>query len=183
MTIYGYARVSSLGQNTETQERLLKEAGAVTVLIEKKSGKDVQSRDKLSLLLEIMNEGDTLIVTRLDRLSRSTIDTMNLIQTLNDKGVIFRSLDLGLETNTPMGQFSLTIFSAVAELERTMIKERQLEGVRLAKSKGVYKGRKPVFDEYIDKVTSLKKCGYSVSAIAKRLEISRPTVYKCLKYI
>jgi DNA invertase Pin-like site-specific DNA recombinase len=181
LTIYGYARVSTSDQDTQIQEAQLKEAGAQTIISEKKSGKDIEGRDKLSFLLEMLSSGDTLIVTKLDRFSRSTIDTLKLIEELNNRGVVFRSLDLGLATDTPMGKFALTIFSAVSELERNRIRERQMEGVLAAKKKGAYKGRKSVFEKHIPAVKKLKELGYSVSHIVGELGISRPTVYKCLK--
>lgn len=121
MTVYGYARFSTSDQDTSIQEQQLRDAGAESIISEIKSGKMLEGRDKLSLLLEMLNHGDTLVVTKVDRFSRSTLDTLQLIQELTNRGITFKALDINLTTDSPTGQFALTIFAAVAELERSRI--------------------------------------------------------------
>lgn len=183
MTVYGYARVSSTDQDTAIQVDQLKVVGAENIICETKSGKNVSERDKLSLLLEMLSSGDTLVVTKLDRFSRNTLDTLKLVQDLDAKGVTFKALDIGVDTSTPTGKFAVTIMAAVAELERTKIKERQMEGIAKAKDAGKYKGRKPSYQEHIPAIRKLLVLGYSKSYIAKELGLSRPTLYKAIAAI
>jgi len=178
MTIYGYARVSTTDQSTDIQTEQLRHAGATNIIEETASGKDITSRSKLDLLLEMLSASDTLIVTKLDRLSRSTVDTLNLINELNDRGVIFKALDIQLDTTTPTGKFAVTVMAAVAELERTRIRERQAEGIAKAKAKGKYKGRQSEYQAHIPMVRNMFEMNKGVTYIAKTLNISRSTVYK-----
>ena len=183
MTIYGYARVSTTDQNNDIQREQLKQAGATNIIEEIASGKDVVSRSKLDLLVEMLSKSDTLIVTKLDRLSRSTVDTLNLINELNERGVIFKALDIQLDTTTPTGKFAVTVMAAVAELERTRIRERQAEGIAKAKKKGKYKGRQSSYEKHIPVVRNLLEMGKGGTYIAQTLNISRSTFYKIKREI
>jgi DNA invertase Pin-like site-specific DNA recombinase len=129
--------------------------------------------------LDFVRDGDTLIVTRLDRLARSSNDLHNIIERLNAKGVKFRCLQqAGVDTDTGMGKLVLAILGAVAAFETDIRKERQLEGIAKAKAKGKYKGRKPSVDNAM--VLELKEQGVSPSAIARQLGIGRASVYRAL---
>lgn len=139
----GYIRVSSEEQNTLRQEVLMEGIGVEKVYIEKASGKNT-NRPQLKEMLAFVREGDTVIVESISRFARNTRDLLELIDTLTKKGVAFVSKKESIDTNTPAGKFMLTIFGAVAELEREYILQRQREGIAEAKKAGKYKGRKPV---------------------------------------
>ncbi|EOO23736.1 hypothetical protein IIU_06940 [Bacillus cereus VD133] len=138
--IYGYARVSAQDQNLDTQIEQLLKYGADKIVKEKISGVS-QEKIELDDLLSRLIKGDTLVVTRMDRLGRNTIQLLQFVEHLREKGVHFAVLNLGIDTRTPTGKFFLTVMSAFSELDREMIKEKQIAGIKLAKQKGVYRGR------------------------------------------
>jgi len=176
----GYARVSSTGQSLEVQQDQLGTAGCQKVFAEKRSGTSMNGRQALEDAIEFAREGDTLIVTRLDRLARSGSDLQNIVTRLNAKGVGFRCLQQGaVDTTTGMGKLVLGILGAVAEFEADIRKERQLEGIAKAKEAGVYKGRKPSVD--VEAVKALKVSGKGPAEIAKELGIGRASVYRALE--
>jgi DNA invertase Pin-like site-specific DNA recombinase len=176
----GYARVSSTGQSLEVQEDQLRAAGCDKLFSEKRSGTTMDWRQALEDAIEFAREGDTLLVTRLDRLARSGGDLQHIVSRLNAKGVGFRCLQQGaVDTTTGMGKLVLGILGAVAEFEADIRKERQLEGIAKAKAAGVYKGRKPSVD--IAAVKALKGSGKGPAEIAKELGIGRASVYRALE--
>ena len=176
----GYARVSSTGQSLEVQQDQLGTAGCQKVFAEKRSGTSMTGRQALEDAIEFARDGDTLIVTRLDRLARSGSDLQNIVTRLNAKGVGFRCLQQGaVDTTTGMGKLVLGILGAVAEFEADIRKERQLEGIAKAKEAGVYKGRKPSVD--VEAVKALKGSGKGPAEIAKELGIGRASVYRALE--
>ncbi|MGM1371881.1 recombinase family protein [Bacillus cereus group sp. BceL291] len=138
--IYGYARVSAQDQNLDTQIEQLLKYGVDKIVKEKISGVS-QEKIELDDLLSQLIKGDTLVVTRMDRLGRNTIQLLQFVEHLREKGVHFAVLNLGIDTRTPTGKFFLTVMSAFSELDREMIKEKQIAGIKLAKQKGVYRGR------------------------------------------
>jgi DNA invertase Pin-like site-specific DNA recombinase len=141
VTIYGYARVSTDGQTLVAQEAALYAAGCAKVYAEKASGV-VTDRKTLSKALATLKEGDTLIVTRLDRLARSTRDLLNIFDRITKAGADFRSLaDAWADTTTPHGRLMLTVLGGLAEFERELIRARTGEGRARAKAKGVHMGR------------------------------------------
>jgi len=177
--LVGYARVSSSGQSLEVQIDALQGAGCEKVFQEKKSGTSADGRQALADAIDFVREGDTLVITRLDRLARSSVDLHNIIARLVGKGVKFRCIQqAGVDTDSGMGKLVLAILGAVAEFETDIRKERQREGIEKAKEKGVYKGRKPSVD--INAVQALKEEGVRPSDIAKRLGIGRASVYRAL---
>ena len=153
----GYVRVSTEDQNTIRQELLMKELGVDEVYIDRLSGKSTD-RPSLKAMLSYVRNGDTVIVSEISRFARNTRDLLDLIEQLNSKGVEFVSKKEAIDTTTPTGKFMLTIFGAVAELEREYILERQREGIAAAKSIGKYKGRRPKeyadYDAVMDKWTA-----------------------------
>jgi DNA invertase Pin-like site-specific DNA recombinase len=182
MTIFGYARVSTGEQDCAIQIEELKKAGCTTIREEKKSGKSRDGRDELATLLEFVRRGDTLIVTKLDRLSRNTVDTLTLIKELGDKGINFKSLaEPWADTTSPAAEFMLTVFAGVAQFEREQIKQRQLKGIAKAKAAGVYagKGRHRSVDR--EAIKRLKEEGRGPTEIAEKLGINRVTVYRVLE--
>ncbi|WP_057763323.1 recombinase family protein [Cytobacillus praedii] len=147
---FGYGRVSSAGQNLTAQINQLQEAGCETIFKEKVSGRRKEDRKQFNLLLETVQEGDTIVVTKLDRFARSTKDALNTIEYLNSKGVYLIVLNMGgdkIDTGTAIGKLMITVLSGIAEFEADMIKERQLEGIEDAKKRGVYKGRPKKYTE------------------------------------
>lgn len=180
-----YIRVSSKEQNTIRQEVKAKEHNIPieNVYIEKASGKNVTDRPVLNNLMSILKQGDKLIVDSISRFARNTKDLLDLVEQLNNKGVIFVSLKEAIDTTTPTGLFMLTVFGAVAQLERDYIKERQLEGIAVAKEQGKYKGRKAIeYPKQWDKYYKMWKDG-SIKAvdIMKILELKKTTFYKLVK--
>lgn len=141
--IIGYARVSTAEQNVERQLVSLKEYGADKIYIDKLSGKDT-NRPQLQKMLEYLREGDTLVISEYSRLARSTQDLLHLVKQLTDKGVKVVSLKENFDTATPQGEFILTMFAGLAELERKLTLQRQAEGIAVAKAQGKYKGRQPI---------------------------------------
>ena len=179
MKKYGYARVSSIGQDLTVQIDSLTQAGCEVIRQEKVSGTSIQGRHELNTLLEFLREGDELVVTRIDRLARSVRDLQNIVYDLNEKGVILSATEQPINTRTSAGKCFLDMLSVFAEFETNLRRERQMEGIAKAKAKGVYKGRKPSVD--IDKVKELRESGMGATKIAKELEIGRASVYRVLE--
>lgn len=139
----GYIRVSTQEQNEGRQVVMMAEQQTERNFIDKQSGKNAD-RPALKEMLSFVREGDTVVVESISRLARSTRDLLTIVDTLNKKGVGFISLKESLDTSTPTGRFTLTIFAALAELERETTLQRQAEGIALAKAEGKYKGRQPI---------------------------------------
>lgn len=179
--IVGYARTSTVEQvaGFEAQDRDLRAIGAEKVFAEQVSS--VGDRPQLEAALGFVRDGDVFVVTKLDRLARSVANLLEIVARLEAKGVTLRILNLGLDTSTPTGKLMLTVMGGVAEFERTMMLERQKEGVAKAKAEGVYKGRKPTSRAKAAEVATMKAEGKSVRAIAEALNISVGSVHGMLK--
>ena len=179
MPLYGYARVSSLDQNLTLQEEMLRAAGCHIVRAEKRSGAGRERRTELRLLLDFLHPGDTLVVTRIDRLARSVKDLQDIVHELKAKGVALKATEQLVDTGSAAGKAFLDMLAVFAEFETNLRRERQLEGIRAAKARGVYKGRKPSIDPA--EVRRLREAeGLGPSAIARRLGIGRTSVYRVL---
>ena len=139
----GYVRVSTQEQNESRQTEAFASMGVEKVYIDKQSGKNT-NRPKLSEMLSYIREGDTVVVESISRLARNTKDLLDIVEKIKEKGADFISLKENIDTNSVSGKFMLTIFAAMAELERGYILERQAEGIALAKREGKYKGRSPI---------------------------------------
>lgn len=139
----GYIRVSTAEQNTARQEVLMEQLGVEKMYIDKMSGKTTD-RPQLKSMLGFVRTGDAVIVESISRFARNTRDLLELVDILTEKGVEFVSKKESIDTTTPAGKFMLTVFAAVAELERGYILDRQREGIAIAKAQGKYTGRKPV---------------------------------------
>ena len=177
--IVGYARVSSSGQSLEVQLEALEGAGCEKVFSEKKSGRTAAEREQLQECLDFVRSGDTVVVTRLDRLARSVVDLFQIVERMAQKGVAFRCLQQsGVDTDTSSGRLMLAVLGAVAAFEADIRRERQMEGIARAKAAGVYQGRKPSVD--IDEVRRLRAAGLGASDIAKQLGIARASVYRAI---
>ena len=175
---YGYARVSSSGQDLTIQVEALSKAGCETIRQEKVSGTSTQGRNELNTLLDFLRDGDELVVTRVDRLARSIRDLQNIVYDLDKKGVVLSATEQPIQTNTSAGKCFLDMLGVFSEFETNLRKERQMEGIAKAKERGVYKGRKPSVD--VEQVKALKESGLGASAIAKEMGIGRASVYRAL---
>ena len=178
MSVYGYARVSTLDQDLSIQHTALKAAGCEVIRAEKASGTRRDGRTELQVLLDFLRAGDTLVVTRIDRLARSLKDLQDIVHELKAKNVALRATEQPVDTGTAAGKAFLDMLGVFAEFETNLRRERQLEGINAAKARGVYKGRKPSIDAA--KVKQMKADGMGPSAIAKALKIGRASVYRAL---
>lgn len=177
----GYIRVSTEEQNTIRQEVLMNELGVDEVYIDKASGKNTD-RPQLKKMFSYVRRGDTVIVESISRFARNTKDLLELIEILSAKEVTFISKKEAIDTTTPTGKFMLTIFGAVAELEREYILQRQREGIAIAKQQGKYKGRKRIESPDFDRVISKWRAGEIKAVKAMEiLHISRNTFYRRVK--
>jgi DNA invertase Pin-like site-specific DNA recombinase len=179
--LIGYARVSTTGQDTATQEAKLKAAGCTLIRTETVSGGSRNGRSELASILEFIRSGDVLIVVKLDRLGRNTRDVLNLVHELEDKGASLRVLEPAIDTGGPMGRMVLTVLGMVAEMELGFIRDRQRAGIDAAKAKGIYKGRPVTFDRA--RIVSLRQEGMGATEIAKAVGCKRGNVYKALKAV
>ena len=179
----GYVRVSTTGQNTIRQEVLMNELDVDEVFIEKVSGKNTE-RPELKRMIAYVRQGDTVIVEAISRFARNTKDLLDLIEQLTAKKVEFISKKEAIDTTTPTGKFMLTVFGAVAELEREYILQRQKEGIAIAKEQKKYKGRKPIVHPDFDKVVSKWTSGKITAVDAmKRLNMKPSTFYRKVKQV
>jgi DNA invertase Pin-like site-specific DNA recombinase len=179
MRLFGYARVSTSKQSLDGQVKTLRthKVTKKRIFTDKASG-STTDRLGLDMLKVKVEEGDVILVTKLDRLGRDTADMINLIKEFSQMGVAIRFLDDGISTEGTMGKMVVTILSAVAEAERARILERTNEGRLEAKSNGVKFGRKPSIDR--EAVLELHKQEVGASEIAKRLKVARSSVYRVL---
>lgn len=179
----GYCRTSTAEQvaGFEVQEQKLVATGCTRLFREQVSS--VAVRGELDAALDFVREGDTLVVTRLDRLARSTTDLLGIVAILERKGVSLRVLDFGgseVDTKSPTGRMLLTMFAAVAEFERTTMLERQRVGIAKAKSEGRYRGRAPTARAKLVQMRELRAAGLGASEIAAKLNVGRASVYRLL---
>lgn len=177
----GYIRISTVDQNTARQEVLMQELGVEQVYIDRMSGKST-NRPELKQMMEFVRAGDTVIVESISRFARNTRDLLELVEQLTAKGVEFVSKKECIDTTTPSGKFMLTVFGAVAELEREYILQRQKEGIAITKQNGVYKGRKPIEHPAFTQVVHLWQEGKITAVEAmRRLDMKPSTFYRKVK--
>ncbi|MGI5141027.1 recombinase family protein [Streptomyces sp. CA-106110] len=181
--LHGYARVSTDDQEAQLQSDALKAAGCVRVWEDKASGKNTD-RPQLAAMLDHLREGDTLCVWKLDRFARSLIDLVTMVDALRERRIGFKVLTgalANIDTSTPDGRLMLQVIGAMAEFERSLIKERTRAGLDAAKAQGRTGGRPSVVSEDVLAVARARKAkGESVSTIAKALGISRATLHRHL---
>jgi DNA invertase Pin-like site-specific DNA recombinase len=179
--LYGYARVSTVDQDLTIQEMALRAAGCGIIRREKKSGMSTDGRDELKLLLEFIREGDSLVVTRIDRLARSILDLQNIIKTLRDRGASLRCTEQPIDMASASGKCFLDMLGVFAEFETTLRRERQMEGIARAKAAGVYAGKGRPKSIPADKIRALHAKGARVFEIVAALGCSRASVYRALE--
>jgi DNA invertase Pin-like site-specific DNA recombinase len=177
MTVYGYARVSTNGQTLASQDAALHAAGCAKIYAEKVSGAKTD-RAELTKLLKRLDKGDVLIVTRLDRLARSTRDLLNILDTIAKAGAGFKSLaDAWADTTTAHGRLMLTVLGGLAEFERELIKARTSEGRKRAKERGVHMGRPAKLTPHQRReALARREAGETLVEIARSYNVSHPTI-------
>jgi DNA invertase Pin-like site-specific DNA recombinase len=183
MTFYGYARVSTDGQSVDAQVKALRAAGAEKVFRETASGARSDRRE-LARALKAVGDGDTLIVTRLDRLARSTRDLLNTLDAIAKAGAGFRSLgDAWADTTTPHGRLMLTVLGGLAEFERDLIRARTGEGRERAKARGVHMGRPPALTRHQrwEALEALASGAATQADLARRFNVNRSTISRLAK--
>lgn len=178
----GYARVSSTGQNLESQLEALKNAGCEKIYQEKKSGKQSDNRPVLLEALDYVRDGDTFIVTRLDRCSRNVADLHNIVEMLNKKGVSFKATEQDLDTSSSTGRLMIGLLSIVSAFETDLRAERQADGIKSAIKRGVKFGRSSkITDDQVKEIIELQNSGeFTNQQIADKYNIGRSTL---LRYV
>lgn len=174
----GYIRVSTQEQNTARQEVLMESLGVDEVYIDRTSGKNM-NRPELKKMMDYVRKGDIVVVESISRFARNTRDLLELIEQLEEKEVAFLSQKEAIDTSTPTGKFMLTVFGAVAQLEREYLLQRQREGIDLAKAQGKYRGRKPGEHPDFEQVVAQWRCGNITAMQAvRKLGMSKTTFYR-----
>lgn len=186
---YGYARVSTIDQNLDRQLEALETEGVDKIYSEKLSGKDLE-RPELQALFEILEKGDTLVITDLTRFSRSTKDLFSLVEIIKSKGCFLKSIKdtwLDVSSDNPYSEFLLTIMAAVSQLERDLTRQRQKEGIEIAKRNGLYNGRPKKYSLDHPKIKHALELYHSKEYTVKELcaitSISEATFYRFLKIV
>ena len=179
MALISYARVSSHGQSLDVQLEKLKHCDRV--FKEKQSGRSTDKREQLALCLDYVRDGDTLVVTKLDRLARSTRDLLNILNTLEKKQVKLHVIDQQIDTSSPSGRLLVTILGSIAEFENDLRKDRQLDGISLAKRNGVKFGRKKALTEtQVQELRQKRTEGLLIKDLMEHYCLSKATVYRAL---
>lgn len=177
----GYVRVSTEEQNTARQEIMLRELGVDELFVDRASGKNAD-RPELNRMMNFVRRGDTVIVESISRFARNTRDLLDLVERLTEKQVEFVSRKEAIDTTTPTGKFMLTVFAAVAELEREYILQRQREGIAIAKQKGKYRGRPPkVYPDFERIAARWQKGEITAVQAMKQLGMSKTRFYERVK--
>lgn len=180
MALVGYARVSTTGQSLDVQVDKLLDYPCDKVYQEKKSGVTA-NRPELKKCLDYVREGDVLIITKLDRLARSTVDLHNILEQLNKKGVGFRVLDQSIDTTTSTGKLMFGILASIAEFETELRKERQMDGIKKARENGVALGRKAkLTDKQIEELKQKRSEGVLIKDLMAGYNLSKATVYRLM---
>ena len=177
----GYVRVSTEEQNTARQEIMLRELGVDELFVDRASGKNAD-RPELNRMMNFVRRGDTVIVESISRFARNTRDLLDLVERLTEKQVEFVSRKEAIDTTTPTGKFMLTVFAAVAELEREYILQRQREGIAIAKQQGKYRGRPPkVYPDFERIAARWQKSEITAVQAMKQLGMSKTRFYERVK--
>ncbi|MCL1125515.1 recombinase family protein [Shewanella surugensis] len=180
MSKIGYARVSTADQSLDIQIQKLTDAGCTKIFSDTATGSNTK-RNGFIELNKYLRAGDTLVITRIDRIARSVLDLQNLVISLRENDIQLSALEQSITTDTASGKAFLDMLAVFAEFELNIRRERQIEGINAAKAAGKYKGRKPLSNKIKEEIDSLYLKHYSISAIARELKVSRNSVYKTLR--
>jgi DNA invertase Pin-like site-specific DNA recombinase len=178
MTKIGYARVSSTDQDTRIQVEALRAAGCDVIRQEKASGTTTEGRAELATVLDFLQRGDVLVVTRIDRLARSISDLLHIVTVIKGKGATIKATEQPFDTGDIYGELTFNLLGVFADFETKLRKERQMEGIAKAKADGVYKGRKATIDP--ERLRQMQSQGMGATEIAKAMGIGRASVYRVL---
>lgn len=177
----GYGRVSTADQNPDSQKDALQKAGVDQIFLDTYTGTK-SSRPQLDKMREQLRSGDTIVITRLDRLGRSTKDLLNLVSDLQDLGVNLEVLEQNINTSSPEGKLFFTLVASFAEFEREIMRARTIDGLAAARARGRVGGRKPIMSQSkIQMAQQMYSEGKYVKEIADVLGVSRPTIYRVLE--
>jgi DNA invertase Pin-like site-specific DNA recombinase len=177
----GYGRVSTADQNPDSQKDALQKAGVDQIFVDAYTGTK-SSRPQLDKMRDQLRSGDTIVITRLDRLGRSTKDLLNLVSDLQDLGVNLEVLEQRIDTSSPEGKLFFTLIASFAEFEREIMRARTIDGLAAARARGRVGGRKPVMTQpKIDMAKKMYSEGKYITDIAAVLGVSRPTIYRALE--
>lgn len=179
MALYGYARVSTSEQDLTLQEQALRTAGCEIIRAEKVTGTSRTGRTELQVLLDFLRRGDTLVITRIDRLARSIKDLQDIVHLLKERGVTLKATEQPIDTRSAAGKAFLDMLGVFAEFETNLRRERQMEGIAAARARGVYQGRKPSIDTTEIQRLRLEE-NLGPTEIARRLGVGRASVYRAL---
>lgn len=180
--LIGYARVSTIEQNADLQHRALAAAGVERTFTDQGVSGSRASRPELDRCLDTLREGDTLVVWRLDRLARSLRNLLDLVEVLSQRGVHLRSLTESIDTSSASGRLVLSVFGALAEFERELIRERTSAGLEAARARGAKIGRPAaVTRDQLSQARTLVSAGHRVGDVAKTLGVGRSTLYRALR--
>lgn len=180
----GYVRVSTEEQKTMRQEVMMEQLGVEKIFLEKLTGKTKRGREQLEAMLAFVREGDVVVVESISRIARNTKDLLEIVELLEEKGVDFISNKEAIDTKTPSGKFMLTVFGAIAQLEREYILDRQREGIEIARQNGKYKGRKPLAvdaDKFAAVYAEWKNGNCKAVEAMKELNLKPATFYRRVK--
>jgi DNA invertase Pin-like site-specific DNA recombinase len=181
MARIGYARVSSYGQSLEVQLEKLRDCDRI---FQEKQSARTDNREQLQLCLDYVRDGDHLVITKLDRLARSTRDLLNIMQRLQDKQVKLVVLDQQIDTSTPTGMLLFTMLGAIAAFENDLRKDRQMQGIELAKRKGIKFGRRHALDaEQINDLQRKRADGVKIVELMTEFNVSKASVYRALSNV
>ena len=179
--VIGYGRISTADQNATSQEDVLNNVGVDQMFIDTYTGSK-SSRPQLDRMKEQLRSGDTIVITRLDRLGRSTKDLLNLVSELDDLGVNLQVIEQNINTSTADGKLFFTMIAAFAEFEREIMRSRTIDGLAAARARGRTGGRKPALNERkILLAREMYQAGNTVAEISDTLGVSRPTIYRALE--
>lgn len=177
----GYGRVSTSDQNVESQKDALLKAGVDEIFLDTFTGTK-SSRPELDRMKSMIRTGDTIVITRLDRLGRSTKDLLNLVSDLKDQGINLEVIEQSINTSTPEGKLFFTLVASFAEFEREIMRARTIDGLNSARARGRVGGRKPAMSKAkIETAKQMYSEGRYVKDIADILGVSRPTIYRALE--
>lgn len=183
MAVIGYARVSSVGQSLEVQNDKLSSYGCDEVFSDKKTG-TTADRPELQACLKYVRKGDSLVITKLDRLARSTFHLTQIAKQLEDKGVDLIVLDQKIDTSTPTGRLMFNMLASIAEFETEIRKERQLEGIAKAKENGVQFGRKAkLTPQEVQQLALDRSSGVKIKDLMQKYGLSKASVYRLLEAV
>lgn len=181
--VVGYARVSTVGQSLDVQLDKLRAYGCSRVFSEKRSGRQAEGRPELQACLQFVRDGDTLVISRLDRMARSVLDLAKMADLLRQKGVALKVLDQSIDTGTPEGKLMFSLLASFAEFENDIRAERQADGIAKAKEKGTAFGRRRALTpDQCDRIRMLRQEeAFSVQQLADRFNVGVATIYRTLQ--